>query len=507
MTGLSALRIRERLSDGSSRPAVVVGRRILDYAGFGRDALDLSAVLQDIAADDDLVGIFAHRDETAYLAVAAILAAGKGYVPLSPKLPDDRLATVARLSGVRTILVGRGCGDRASALFPGSDRRRILIEASESRAGARQGSHSPVLDGSKPAYLLFTSGTTGVPKGVAVPHACLDAYVQSVTALYGYGPGDVHSQTFELTFDLSVHDMVCAWSTGGCLARLSGAELMNPAALVRRYGITCWFSVPSLGSMMQETGGLGPGTLSGLRVSLFCGEGLPIRLAQAWAEAAPGSRIENLYGPTEATIAFTRHAFGPVQGHPVAQSGLVPIGRPFDGQVVAIRDGNGTLLTGPGRGMLFLGGSQVAGAYWRDPETSAAKFHVADGMTWYETGDLVERDETGCLHFLGRMDSQVKVHGHRIELLEVENAVQEAAGTSLATVVAWPSDETRIHGLAAVVQGEEDPTRAAEIQARLHRTLPAYMVPEVVRFRAELPRNLSGKIDRKAILRWLDDGG
>ena len=158
-----------------------------------------------------------------------------------------------------------------------------------------------------PAYLLFTSGSTGEPKGVAVTNANLCAYLDFVCPTYGYGPDDRHSQTFELTFDLSVHDMMCAWTTGGALAPIAGSDLLSSARIVNREQITCWFSVPALGLMMQRSRALESEPLRSLRVSLFCGEPLPASLAAQWQRAAPNSIVDNLYGPTEATIAFTRY--------------------------------------------------------------------------------------------------------------------------------------------------------------------------------------------------------
>ena len=158
-----------------------------------------------------------------------------------------------------------------------------------------------------PAYLLFTSGSTGEPKGVTVTNANLCAYLDFVCPFFRYGPDDCHSQTFELTFDLSVHDMMCAWTTGGSLCPIVGADLLSPARIVKRDSITCWFSVPALGLIMERTRALRPDLLRSLRVSLFCGEPLPASLAQQWQQATPNSIVENLYGPTEATIAFTRY--------------------------------------------------------------------------------------------------------------------------------------------------------------------------------------------------------
>ena len=240
-----------------------------------------------------------------------------------------------------------------------------------------------------------------------------------------------------------------------------------------------------------------------LRVSLFCGEALPASLAAAWAQAAPGSIVENLYGPTEATIAITRYRWDAATSLAECARGLVPIGRAFAGQKTAVVDDNDRLLRGSGRGMLLLGGSQVTGSYWRDPLNTAEKYRELDGERWYVSGDVVEVDDCGQLYFVGRSDSQIKFHGHRIELAEVEHALRTVVGTDLALVLPWPVVDTRIDGLTAVVEGDGD---AVLVLERLRDSLPDYMVPQALHFVASLPRNMSGKLDRNAVLRALDSG-
>lgn len=486
----------------AARPAFVVRQEVTRYADLAQDTLALAAELQRLAPQDALVGFLCNRDASAYRAVLAILLAGKGYVPLNPKLPLERLKKILSAAGLHHILIGQGCETIAGQLLPamGDSVEGIALQASHGAASAWR---MPATDPRKPAYLLFTSGSTGEPKGVAVSHGNLAAYLGYITDLYSYGPLDVHSQTFELTFDLSVHDMLCAWTRGGSVVRMGGAELLAPVRVVQRHGITSWFSVPSLGSMLASRGGLAPGAMPSLRVSLFCGEALPASLAAAWAAAAPGSIVENLYGPTEATIAITRYRWDAATSPGECPRGLVPIGRAFDGQKTAVVDDEDHVLRGAGRGMLLLGGSQLTGSYWRDPLNTAEKYRELDGERWYVSGDIVEVDDSGQLYFVGRSDSQVKFHGHRIELAEVEHALRTAVGTDLALVLPWPAVETRIDGLTAVVEGEGD---AALILTRLRDSLPDYMVPQALYFVAQLPRNMSGKLDRNALLRSLQNG-
>lgn len=498
------------------RPMVTIGRETWSYSDvWGIARRTASAIVQ--RGRNPLVAFFCDRDETAYISVLAILAAGRGYVVLSPKQPNQRIRHIVAATGVDCILVGKGMEERAAALFSNLSVHLICLGHDDKRLSMTQEcvtlrghllDHDPIDPVAVPAhsiaYLLFTSGSTGVPKGVPVSNGNLCAYVDYITQRYAYCETDVHSQTFELTFDLSAHDMMCAWSTGGRLVRFSGAELIAPAGVVRKQGVTCWFSVPSLGSIMERSGGLKSGRLSSLRVSLFCGEAMPAKLAARWTEAAPDSVIENLYGPTEATIAFTHYRWDAARSEGECRHGLVPIGQAFPGQQTAVVDEANNLLSAPCKGMLLLSGSQVTAGYWNAPEITAEKYLELPGVPggpWYSTGDIVEVEPDGCIRFVGRLDSQIKYRGFRIELLEVEGALREAANTDLAVVVAWPIENHEVKGLTAAIGGP--PGDWSAIAERMRNIVPDYMVPDRVRFFDELPRNLSGKIDRKAILALL----
>jgi non-ribosomal peptide synthetase component F len=180
------------------------------------------------------------------------------------------------------------------------------------------------------AYLLFTSGTTGDPKGVPISHQNVTAFLAANLDHYQFGPGDRCSQTFDLTFDLSVFDLFMALGSGACLYPLSSTDLLSPVDAVAERGLSIWFSVPAVAALQRQRGALRPGVMPSLRASLFCGEALSVEVANAWSEAAPNSIGENLYGPTELTIACTRHRFSSIDrqsDHQLSPGGLVPIGR------------------------------------------------------------------------------------------------------------------------------------------------------------------------------------
>src|SRR5262249_24212385 len=247
--------------------------------------------------------------------------------------------------------------------------------------------------GSDGAYLLFTSGSTGAPKGVLIRHDNAVAYIGNVLDRYRPSPEDRFTQLFDFSFDLSVHDMFLCWSAGACLYCPPPTALAGLRDFVREHELTFWFSVPSTAAYMSRMKMLRAGAFPSLRMSLFCGEAMPASLASAWRTAAPNSVIENLYGPTEATVAFTVYRlsdgdFGARDDQPI-----VPIGLPLPGQYAAVIDADGGVVPDGQPGELCLGGSQVADGYWRMPEVTATRFRSPVGLPddapcrWYRTGD------------------------------------------------------------------------------------------------------------------------
>ena len=511
------------LAQPPGNPALGIGGRTLSYGALVTEAGALARVVAEADCGAlGVAGLLAARSLTAYAGALSALLAGRGYVPLNPGFPTERTASMLVQSGTRVLIVGReGLAALAPLLARAPASMTVIgpeldgFDGLEAVApGHRFLTRRQLPAGGPPAvppggagtiaYLLFTSGSTGRPKGVPVSFGNLASYLDHVVGRHGIGPGDRVSQTFDLTFDLSVHDLFVTWSAGACLCPLPEAALLAPARFIREAGLSVWFSVPSIPMLMQRTRTLRPGLFPGLRLSLFCGEALPHCLAAAWAEAAPHSTLINLYGPTEATIAITEHRWTRAG---VARHGIVPLGTVFPGQRAALLAEDGAVVAGAGRGELCLSGPQVTAGYLDDPGKTARQFIALSGTggLWYRTGDAVERDPDGCLYFLGRVDSQIKIMGHRIELQDVDHALREAAGSDLAVAVPWPETADGIRGLVGCVvpAGAVD---AAALLAACRRRLPDYMVPARIVFFEDLPLNSNGKIDRKALRARLEAG-
>lgn len=437
------------------------------------------------------VGVLSnHRVET-YLGVLAVVSVGGTFVPLNPKFPTERLRTIVDLARPVAIL-----GDLTTVTthadvapsVPFVDVASVAISTNAVEAWLDDVAAAPTTE-EDIAYVMFTSGSTGTPKGVPISYANLTAYVDGVTDLLSIPDGGRFSQFFDLSFDLSMHDIFVSTRRRGTLVAPTQVDLMMPGAYVARERIDAWFSVPLVGAQLGA--GKRRDDFAGFRSMLFCGEALPMETVAAcrpWL--ADGGRMWNLYGPTEATIAFTAADVTDSS----RTDGNASIGRPFGVNRTAMLAADGTVATDPmfgDEGELLLGGRQVFAGYSTD---APSPFIEYDGVNWYRSGDLVRIDAEG-VYFRGRVDSQVKFRGYRIELGEIETVARRTFGLkTLAVVVSGEGAEARLVMFHLV----DEATETLDLQ-RLATDLPSYMIPAEAVALDAMPTNQNGKIDRRAL--------
>ena len=458
-------------------PAVVVRGQTITYETLSLRARVLAAaIVRALGRPASRVGVFAARSEVAYVGTLGALCSGAAFVPLNPKLPIERTRSMVRRAELDAIIVDR---DTAPLLDAISGEVRVLIH------GDQPGEHVPLadlpaVDPSSLAYLLFTSGTTGEPKGVGITHSNALHYLDVMGARYGLTPSDRCSQTFDQTFDLSVHDLFMTWNAGACLYAMAPIEMLAPARFVNAHGLTAWFSVPSAAVLARER--IPAGSMPTLRWSLFCGEPLTNETAERWQAAAPNSTVENLYGPTELTIACFAYRWGGVA--PESLNGIVPIGRPLAGLTARVVDEE-----------LWVDGPQTSPGYWRDPKQTQERF--VDG--YYKTGDRVVEHPSGIFSYLGRVDHQLKILGFRVEPAEIEGVLRQQPGVTGAVAVGYPVAQAQALGVVAFVTGTIESPDALRRAAAM--VLPAYMVPSTIVRLDQFPLNANGKVDRAELLR------
>jgi amino acid adenylation domain-containing protein len=356
------------------------------------------------------------------------------------------------------------------------------------------------------AYVLYTSGSTGVPKGVKLSHRNGLAFVDWAVRELDLGPSDRLSSHAPFHFDLSIFDIFAAAQAGAPLVLIPRQASVFPTELVKvidRQQITVWYSVPSILTMIATRGGLAPGSLPSLRVVLFAGEVFPTKYLRTLMGQLPAVRFCNLYGPTETNVC-TWYDVPPIPDDEIQP---IPIGRAIDDVEAIVVTEAGTLAGVGEVGQLLVRGPTVMQGYWGDPDRSQRSLvrHPFDpecADLLYRTGDLVEWLPDGDLRFLGRTDDQVKSRGYRIELGEIETALHAHAAVVECVVVALP-DEVFGNRLEAIVVVREAVT-SVELTELCASLVPRYMVPEAFHLRDELPKTSTGKIDRR---RLADDLG
>ncbi|MCB9656319.1 MAG: amino acid adenylation domain-containing protein [Polyangiales bacterium] len=554
----------ERFPD---RPALAIGDEAWSFAELGVRAAQVAATLRavgfrdegsevrrpaspdanpDVGADvgaevspgeSRLVAVFGHRHPTAFAGILGALLHGSGYVPLNPMFPVPRSRAMLERSGCCALVVDATASSKLVELVADFPRALTIVLPDEADVSALQAAlpehtvlgavdlrpaNEHVLGEASPddiAYLLFTSGSTGQPKGVMVAQRNVTAFVDVMVERYGVSEQDRFSQTFDLTFDLSVFDMFCAWERGACVCVPTAQQKLFPSKYLKQHALTVWFSVPSTGVLMSRLRMLKPDSYPSLRYTLFCGEALPTEVVTQFAAAAPASVVENLYGPTELTIACTLYRWRGDASLPESEHGVVPIGEPYPGMRAIVVDEQLRAVPRGEAGELLLTGPQVTPGYWQDPERTAQAFVVPpdEHETFYRTGDRVRWPAGGPLLYLGRVDNQVKIQGYRVELGEIEAVLREVAGAEVAIALGWPLSTSGADGVVGFVptpselvgktdaasQAARDALGGAHVAGARER-LPSYMQPSRVLLIDEFPLNANGKVDRKALRALLD---
>jgi amino acid adenylation domain-containing protein len=351
------------------------------------------------------------------------------------------------------------------------------------------------------AYVLFTSGSTGTPKGVKVSHRNVRHYIDWATTRYRVTEADRLSQMFDMTFDVSVHDMFVAWEHGACLCCPSQKEMIKPGRFIKDARLSMWFSVPSTAVLMKRFGELKPDMYPNLRWSLFAGEALPMSVVESWSCAARNTVIENIYGPTELTIGCTAYRWHADRSLAECEQGTVPIGEPLDGLEAMIVDEHLHEVAPGVDGELMMTGPQLSLGYWQEEELTARAFVTPPGKdrVFYRTGDRVRRSQLGKpIMYLGRIDNQVKILGHRVELGEIEAVIRQETGVDGVVAIGWPRTERGADAIEVFLQA--DSIDVDTLRARLRASFPSYMVPREFRLLSCFPLNANGKYDRRALM-------
>ncbi|WP_375771706.1 amino acid adenylation domain-containing protein [Archangium gephyra] len=452
---------------------------------------------------ESLVALVGPRTEATLRAILSLHKAGGAFLPLESRLPPARIAQVLAESRAPFALALGGADallEQALALLPAHQRPRVLsLEGRETRSSeAPPRRDSP---GSL-AYVLFTSGSTGVPKGVMIDQRGMLNHILGMQQALGLGSEDVIAQTAALSFDISVWQMLAAFALGATTEFFQDELVREPARLAEALdsaGVTTVQLVPSvLQSMLEDGAGQSLPAFGQLRRMVTIGEALPPAVCRAWFERYPSIPLHNAYGPAECSDTATVH---PMREAPAGAS--TPIGTPKANMEVYVLDEALQPVPVGVVGELYIGGVGVGRGYLNRPELTAERFvphpfSTRPGARLYRTGDLGRRLAGGQLEFVARADFQVKVRGMRIELAEIESALLQQAPVRSAVVMARERRQGDKYLVAFVVPAGSGASEGS-LQDALARTLPAYMVPSRIVLLEALPLSPNGKVDRKAL--------
>jgi amino acid adenylation domain-containing protein len=505
--------------------AVALGSNALTYAQLEKQSNQLAHLLQQAGCQKgDRVCFLMPKAPMALVSIIGILKAGCIHVPLDPASPPLRLRRILESCENRCILAAGPVLPLLRELLNDSplrtrisvgwleDQRPIATDFSVSWSSEDlllMDPDPPSQQGSSgdPAHILFTSGSTGIPKGVVITHENVMHFVEWGLRHFGIDASDRLSGHTPLHFDLSTFDVFATFAAGAQLRMVSHEVALSPLSLaefIRKEQLTQWFSVPSVLNYMSKFDVVRFGDFPLLRRVLWCGEVLPSPALSYWMRRLPHVRFTNLYGPTETTIASSYYD---VPAPPFDEKQPIPIGTACAGEELLILKQDLQPASTGEVGDLYIAGAGLSPGYWRDPEKTAAAF-IQDPRSndptrrIYRTGDLARRHDDGLVYFVGRGDTQIKSRGYRIELGEIETALSSLPCLRESAVVAV--DRGGFEGwlicCAYAPQLGHD-CSPNNLRKELEKQLPSYMIPVRWMDFPVLPKNANGKIDRPELKR------
>jgi amino acid adenylation domain-containing protein len=458
----------------------------------------------------DRVGICLNKSVDTVAAIYGILKLGAAYVPVDPGAPPARSAYILNNCAVKLAVTAARFADNLRAelqklgtmpaLFVlgdtggGAALRRALEEAEAKRPAAPVATSTPAPGDL--AYILYTSGSTGKPKGVMLSHENAISFVDWCSEVFAPQTSDRFSSHAPFHFDLSILDIHLPLKHGATLVLVAediGKDPVRLAPLIADQRITCWYSAPSILSLLAQYGRLGSHDYSALRLVLFAGEVFPVKHLRTLTKLLPAPEYFNLYGPTETNVCTFYQVSLPV---PDERSVPFPIGKVCSHLEARVLDERGREVARGDEGELCIAGRGVMQGYWSLPEQTSRAFHEDEsGRRWYKTGDIVVEAPDGDYTYLGRRDRMIKRRGYRVELGEIEAGLYRHPSVKEAAVVAV-ADEEAAHRVKAFLSCRDAKHPSlVQMKAFCAQNLPLYMIPDEFVWCDALPKTSTDKVD------------
>jgi D-alanine--poly(phosphoribitol) ligase subunit 1 len=475
--------------EAPERAAHRSGGAELSYGDLCRSARALAGHLEaELGENRAPLVVLGHKEPEMLIAFLGAALSGRAYAPVDTIVPESRVEQI-----VETV--------KAPLVLTPKKIREIL-------AAPKRAAVAKALGQDDPFYIMFTSGSTGQPKGVVITLGCLTDFVDWMLGEQQIRrKGEVFLNQAPFSFDLSIMDLYMSLATGGTLFSVTREEVGNPAVLfstLRSARTSVWVSTPSFAQLCTQEPTFRQETMKELRLFLLCGETLPAAVARELLDRFPDAEVWNTYGPTEATVATTSVK---IDRDILARYPNLPIGRAKPRTLVPVLDENRKPVADGARGEIAIAGPNVALGYLYRPDLTAKAFFEYDGKRAYATGDWGFYKD-GLLFCEGRQDSQIKLHGYRIELGDVEANIRKVGGVRDVVVIPKMKNGKADLLAAFVVSssgGEgDDFARGRELKKKLAETLPAYMIPQRVFFVSAFPMTANGKADRRKLSERLE---
>lgn len=500
-----------------NQPAVRHNGAELSYAQLSQNSNQIAHHLLACGVKrGDRVGIYLPKGLNAIAAAYGIMKAGAAYVPLDPLAPIHRVALVIEDCDIQVVVTGPSKQSDLEEVVQRAPSLKHVVGIDVSELAGIESQSWDQLYSIQPktipdlqvveddlAYILYTSGSTGVPKGIMHTHRSGLSFAEWAADCYGLVPEDIISNHAPMHFDLSTFDYFASHIAGATTVIIPEAITKFPAnmaKLIEDEGISVWYSVPFALIQILLRGGLQARDLSSLRWLLFAGEPFPTKHLRSLMAELPNVKFSNLYGPTETNVCTFYHLPDelPTSNEPI------PIGIPCRNIEAVIVDENDDVVPPGQTGELLIRGGVVMRGYWGQPKKTRAGFYyrkIADGLehAFYRTGDLVSQRPDGNLMYYGRKDRQVKTRGYRVELDEIETSLMSNKAVEQVAVYTIPDGEgSNIIQAAAVLRSDQSVT-AKELLDYVAGQLPPYAVPVSLQILEALPRTSTGKIDRVSL--------